>query len=64
MTAKIVLLGATGYTACADRRGDDPARSAPVLAGRDPARLATLAERFGGLPTARADVTDRPRCGR
>jgi short subunit dehydrogenase-like uncharacterized protein len=30
----------------------------PVLAGRDPARLAALAERLGGLETARADVTE------
>jgi len=29
-----------------------------VLAGRDPARLAELAERLGGVETARADVTD------
>jgi short subunit dehydrogenase-like uncharacterized protein len=30
----------------------------PVLAGRDPERLRSLAERLGDLETARADVTD------
>jgi short subunit dehydrogenase-like uncharacterized protein len=55
---KIVLLGATGYTGA--RTAEAMARRGlrPVLAGRDPDRLAGLAERLGGLPTARADVTD------
>ncbi|WP_445185621.1 saccharopine dehydrogenase family protein [Pseudonocardia sp. Cha107L01] len=58
MTAKIVLLGATGYTGARTAEAMTRRGLRPVLAGRDPARLATLAERFGGLPTARADVTD------
>jgi len=58
MTARIVLFGATGYTG---RRtaGSMVARGlTPVLAGRDPARLAAVAAELGGLETVAADVTD------
>ena len=56
--SKIVLFGATGYTG--GRAAEAMARRGlrPVLAGRDPARLAAVADALGGLPTARADVTD------
>ena len=58
MAGRIVLLGATGYTgrlvaAALAQRG-----AKPVLAGRDPAKLAPLAERLGGLETAKTDATD------
>jgi short subunit dehydrogenase-like uncharacterized protein len=58
VSARIVLLGATGYTGArtAEALVDRGAR--PVLAGRDPGRLAALADRLGGLDTARADVAD------
>src|SRR5918998_478343 len=58
MAGRIVLLGATGYTGklVAQALADRGAR--PVLAGRDPAKLAPLAERLGGMETARVDVSD------
>jgi len=58
VTARIVLFGATGYTGArtAEALVDRGAR--PVLAGRDPDRLSALADRLGGVETARADVTD------
>lgn len=55
---RIVLFGATGYT------GDLTAREmvrrglAPVLAARNPVRLAALADELGGLATQTADVGD------
>ncbi|WP_028923600.1 saccharopine dehydrogenase family protein [Pseudonocardia acaciae] len=58
MTAKIVLFGATGYTGARTAEAMTRRGLAPVLAGRDPARLATVAERLGGLPTATADASD------
>jgi short subunit dehydrogenase-like uncharacterized protein len=58
MTAKIVLFGATGYTGARTAEAMTRRGLRPVLAGRDPARLATLAERLGGLPTASAEVAD------
>ncbi|NMH97132.1 saccharopine dehydrogenase family protein [Pseudonocardia acidicola] len=58
MTGKIVLFGATGYTGGRTAASMAARGLRPVLAGRDPARLAGLAERLGGLETARADVTD------
>src|SRR5919204_655050 len=53
----IVLFGATGYTGrlateALLRRG-----ARPVLAARNPERLAALAEELGGLETAVADVS-------
>jgi short subunit dehydrogenase-like uncharacterized protein len=59
--ARIVLFGATGYTgrltAAALREGG----AKPVLAGRNPSMLASLAaELGGGLETAVADVADPP----
>jgi short subunit dehydrogenase-like uncharacterized protein len=59
MSARIVVFGATGYTGrlVAERLA---ARGAlPVLAGRDEARLAALAERLGGLETVKADAMRR-----
>lgn len=58
MTARIVLFGATGYTGGRTAAAMATRGLRPVLAGRDPARLAALADRLGGLETARADVTD------
>ncbi|MBO0873971.1 MAG: saccharopine dehydrogenase [Pseudonocardia sp.] len=58
MTAKIVLFGATGYTGARTAEAMTRRGLRPVLAGRDPARLATLAERLGGPPTATADAAD------
>ena len=58
MTSRIVLLGATGYTGALTAEALVARGARPVLAGRSPDRLAALAERLGGLETARADVTD------
>ncbi|MGY1633416.1 saccharopine dehydrogenase family protein [Geodermatophilus sp. SYSU D01186] len=58
MSARIVLLGATGYTGSRTAEALAARGARPVLAGRDPVRLAALAGRLGGLETARADVTD------
>ncbi|MBB6373661.1 short subunit dehydrogenase-like uncharacterized protein [Pseudonocardia eucalypti] len=58
MTAKIVLFGATGYTGARTAEAMTRRGLRPVLAGRSPERLETLAQRLGGLPTARADVSD------
>ncbi|MFD2092657.1 saccharopine dehydrogenase family protein [Blastococcus deserti] len=58
MTARIVLLGATGYTGARTAEALVRRGARPVLAGRDPERLAELAGRLDGLETARADVTD------
>ncbi len=57
MAGRIVVFGATGYTgrltaAALVRRG-----LRPVLAARNPARLAELAGELGDLPTAVADVS-------
>jgi short subunit dehydrogenase-like uncharacterized protein len=59
VTARIVLFGATGYTGRRTAQMMVQRGLRPVLAGRDPARLAALAERLGGLETARADVTEK-----
>ncbi|MCW2698932.1 MAG: Saccharopine dehydrogenase [Blastococcus sp.] len=58
VTARIVLFGATGYTGARTAEALTERGARPVLAGRDPARLSALADRLGGLETARADVTD------
>ncbi|MCZ2825758.1 MULTISPECIES: hypothetical protein [unclassified Modestobacter] len=62
MPARIVLLGATGHTGGRTAAALAARGARPVLAGRDPARLAALADRLGGvagpLETAAADVTD------
>jgi short subunit dehydrogenase-like uncharacterized protein len=58
VTARIVLLGATGYTGARTAEALAARGARPVLVGRDPGRLAALARRLGGLETARADVTD------
>ena len=62
MAARIVLLGATGYTGGLTARALAAAGARPVLAGRDPDRLAPLAaalgRQSGPLDTAAADVGD------
>jgi short subunit dehydrogenase-like uncharacterized protein len=59
MSARIVLFGATGYTGGRTAEAMVARGLRPVLAGRDPDRLAALADRLGGgLETARAAVTD------
>ena len=62
MTGRVVLLGATGHTGGRTASALVARGARPVLAGRDPARLAALAARLGGddgpLPTAVADVTE------
>jgi short subunit dehydrogenase-like uncharacterized protein len=58
MSARIVLFGATGYTGARTAEALVERGGRPLLAGRDPARLSALADRLGGLETARADVTD------
>lgn len=57
MSARIVLLGASGYTGARTAEALVGRGARPVLAGRNPAKLAPLAERLGGLETAVADVT-------
>ncbi|MQA14901.1 MAG: NAD(P)H-binding protein [Pseudonocardiaceae bacterium] len=58
MTARIVLLGATGYTGRRTAEEMVGRGLRPVLAGRSPRRLAPLAQRLGDLETATADATD------
>jgi short subunit dehydrogenase-like uncharacterized protein len=58
VSARIVLLGATGYTGARTAEALAGRGARPLLAGRDPGRLAALAERLGGLETAQADVAD------
>ncbi|MDQ4117567.1 MAG: saccharopine dehydrogenase NADP-binding domain-containing protein [Actinomycetota bacterium] len=58
MRTKIVLWGATGYTGSRVAQALVAGGAAPVLAGRDHERLATLAATLGGLPTRVADVAD------
>jgi short subunit dehydrogenase-like uncharacterized protein len=58
MSARIVLFGASGYTGGRTAEAMVARGLRPVLAGRDPARLAPLARRFG-LDSAYADVADR-----
>ena len=58
MTSRIVLLGASGYTGARTAEALVARGARPVLAGRNPAKLAPLAERLGGLETAVADVTE------
>jgi short subunit dehydrogenase-like uncharacterized protein len=52
MSARIVLFGATGYTGARTAEAMVGRGLRPVLAGRDPDRLAALAQRLGGLETA------------
>lgn len=60
-TPRIVLFGATGYTGRLTAKALVALGAEPLLAGRDPARLADLASSLPGtLPTAVADAT-RPR---
>ena len=57
MSARIVLLGASGYTGARTAEALVARGARTVLAGRNPAKLDPLAERLGGLETAVADVT-------
>jgi short subunit dehydrogenase-like uncharacterized protein len=61
MSARILVLGATGHTGGRTARALVERGARPVLIGRDPARLAPLATELGGdrtpLDTAAADVT-------
>jgi short subunit dehydrogenase-like uncharacterized protein len=59
MGRKIVLFGATGYTGARTAEAMTRRGLRPVLAGRNRFRLAAIAERLGGLPTAWADATDQ-----
>ena len=56
---RIVLFGATGYTGELTARELVRRGSAPLLAGRNAERLASLAASLGGLETQQADV-ERP----
>lgn len=56
MVQRIVLFGATGYTGELTARALVARGVRPVLAGRSPERLATLAGDLGNLQTAIADV--------
>jgi short subunit dehydrogenase-like uncharacterized protein len=58
MSPTIVLFGATGYTGARVAEAMTRRGMRPVLAGRNRARLASLADRLGGLPTAQADATE------
>lgn len=58
MSARIILLGATGYTGQRTARALVDRGAAPTLTGRNTARLADLAAELGGLDTAYADVND------
>lgn len=59
MTARIVLFGASGYTGGRTAEAMVARGLRPVLAGRDPTKLAPLAARLGALDTAHAEVADR-----
>lgn len=59
MSARIVLFGASGYTGGRTAEAMVARGLRPVLAGRDPDKLAPLAQRLGGLESAYADVADR-----
>lgn len=61
MAARIVLLGATGYTGRRAAEAMIARGLRPVLAGRRTGPLTALAERLGGLPTSTVDVTDPAR---
>jgi short subunit dehydrogenase-like uncharacterized protein len=54
--SKIVLFGATGYTGRLVAGALVAGGAAPLLAGRDRERLATMSEKLGGLETAVASV--------
>ena len=57
MDARIITFGATGYTGRLVTASLVARGHRPVLAGRDPAKLAALAAEHGGLDTALADVS-------
>jgi short subunit dehydrogenase-like uncharacterized protein len=56
MTGRIVVFGATGYTGRLVAERLAGAGERPVLAGRSPEKLQTLADSLGGLETAHGDV--------
>ena len=57
MAPRIVLFGATGFTGELTARALVARGVRPVLAGRSPQRLSTLAKELGNLDTATADVS-------
>lgn len=56
--ARILVLGATGYTGELTARSLVRQGARPVLVGRNPARIGGLAADLGGLATATADVAE------
>src|SRR5688500_10350676 len=56
MPPRIVVFGATGYTGRKTAEALIARGERPVLAGRSPERLASLAADLGGLETTVADV--------
>lgn len=58
MTARIVVLGATGYTGELVTEALVRIGARPLLAGRRPDQLAYLAQQHGGLPIQQADAAD------
>lgn len=58
MPPRIVLFGATGYTGDLTARSLVARGAKPLLAARNPERLAALAAELGGLETQVADVSD------
>ncbi|MFE7672128.1 saccharopine dehydrogenase family protein [Streptomyces albidoflavus] len=58
MSSRVILLGATGYTGGLVLDALRGLGLEPVLAGRDPAALAALAERSGGLGHFVVDASD------
>jgi short subunit dehydrogenase-like uncharacterized protein len=57
MTPRVILLGATGYTGRLAAASLIEIGERPLLAGRSPSRLSSLADSLGGLDTAVADVS-------
>ena len=58
MAARIVVLGASGFTGRLLARSLVAQGLRPVLAGRSPAKLEAVAAELGGLETAQADSSD------
>lgn len=58
MAGRIVVFGATGYTGTLTARALVAHGVRPVLAGRNSAAVAALAEELGGLETEYADAAD------
>lgn len=58
MARRVILFGATGYTGDLTARAMVARGMKPVLAARDPRRLAAIATELGGLETQVADVSE------